>query len=175
MAFEWSTAVSFVRRQSGPAALAMAVVAGVYVLVPRVGALGPPEWRPYMLGAFLLSSVVALMRGIDWTATQVTIAFKHKREREKLLSLIRNLSPEAKGLLKRLLSEETLVMDMRNASVGVLSAMELTFRPNLSYPGTSFSYTLQPDTRRLLNEHPEVLDGAVTEADGRRTSRGGRG
>lgn len=160
MSVPWGEVFGVVRKESGPAALGIAAMAGVYLFLPAVAAIGPAEWRPYGLLVFLIASSVAVARGIDATLARVKARAKVRNERRRLFRLIRHLPPEAKGLVRLLMNEEALRLDARDATVSLVQAMDLTHRSSVSYEGFWFDFTLQPDARWLLSENLDLLDGA---------------
>jgi hypothetical protein len=165
---EWVKAgLAFVKEQSGPVSFATLAVAAAVIWTPFGRSLVRLEWLPYVNGIFLVATVASLAQIFRVMASP----FRRRRRRQQMLNTISGLSAEAKAVLGAFMHEDVIRVDAREATIDVLNRLGFIHRPRTSQAFFVFDFTLDPLVRKLLAEHPEVLEGAAQQIEIERFSR----
>lgn len=146
--------------------LAVALATGVVLFAPQswTAALGlgqlASEYRPWLGGAFLLSSALVTVNGGARTWRWWQERRQHQELRQKRIERLHNLAPQEKEILRAYIAERT-----RTKKISVLNetATALTRAGILrqtSSIGTLYGhpFTVADWAWGYLHEHPELLE-----------------
>lgn len=157
--------------QLAPRYLAViAISCGVYLFAPSelIAKLGldnlDQKYRPYIGGAFLISSGVVTVAVIRWLSI-FGMAFLNVRGiKRKAIKRLQSLNEDEKQILRFYVSQQTRANTLRfddGVVQGLVSAGIIYRSTQIGNMLEGFSYNIQDFAWEYLHEHPDLLVGST--------------
>lgn len=122
------------------------------------------EHRAWFGGAFVLGASALTIKFLIAAYTAASRKVSEWRVAKVRLKQLGRLSPKEKGVLQRYLDQKTKTqyLHVGDGIATSLEASQIIYRAaTVSHAGLEFAFNLQPWAWDYLQNHPEVLEGAV--------------
>lgn len=164
---EWLGATISAVKNAGPSIYGAALISTLLLLfLPEevIGQLGLTEFRhtnrTYAGLVLVVSASLLAVSLVSVALPSIRVQWETRKLNKTALQALRELTEDEKDFLRPFMQgENTRYARVSDGVAQGLVAKTLVYRAsNLSVPGGGFPFNLQPYARRLLNDHPELLE-----------------